>query len=52
MFEIWCEQINVPYGPTISTNEPLLKTFGGKTAYKVGLHVFERTEEPLEQDRI
>jgi hypothetical protein len=46
MFETWCEQINVPCGPTTSTNEPLLNTFGLKTAYKVGLNVFEHTEEP------
>jgi len=44
MFKIWCEQINVPYGPTISTNEPLLNTYGLKTSYKVRLNVFEHTE--------
>jgi len=52
MFEIWCEQINVPYGPTNSTNEPLLKTFGQKISCKVGLNVFQHIEEPLEQDGI
>jgi len=52
MFEIWCEQINVPYGPFILTNEQFLKTFGQKIFYKVGLNVFEHIEEPLEQDRI
>lgn len=46
MFEIWCEQINVPHGPTTSTNEPILNTFGLKISYKVGLNVFEHTEEP------
>jgi hypothetical protein len=52
MFEIWCEKINVSYGPPISTNEPLLKASGQKISCKVGLNVFEHTEEPLEQVRI